>query len=262
MPCHGLHAIPSGPVEFSDIATTYVICGEKLNVMIDAGVSNSIADFSFLDRLDIVILTHIHIDHIGLLPEIIQTYKPKVLVKSGFKKYLTTDEGVKKLNESAEKVLGDLYYIYGEFRKIDESKVFEINGGEELDLGGNNLKILYTPGHAKHHVSVLVDDFLFTGDSAGAYFNGSVIPTTPPVINYEEYIKSLKMQISLKPRIVGLAHGGLVSPSVMEDHLKQMLSGEVNINIDLGGIAGEILKKQVEVNLRGLMEAIKNKDKK
>lgn len=257
MPCHGLHAVPAGPVEFSNIATVYVVCGDKLSVMIDAGVSNSIADFSFLEKLDMIILTHIHIDHIGLLPELIQMYKAKVLVKSGFKKYLTTDEGVKKLNESAEKVLGDLYYVYGEFKKIDESKVVEIEGNEEIDLGGYVLKTIYTPGHAKHHISVMVDDFLFPGDSAGAYFNGVVIPTTPPVIDYEEYLRSLKKQIELKPRVVGLAHGGIVSPLIMEEHLKQIQNDKIEINVDLGGIAGEILKKQLSVNLRGLEEAKK-----
>jgi Zn-dependent hydrolases, including glyoxylases len=88
MPCRGLHAIPAGPPEFPELATVYVICGEKLNVMIDAGVTNSIMDSSFLDKLDLVILTHIHIDHIGLLPEILDRYKNvKVMVRSGLKSF-------------------------------------------------------------------------------------------------------------------------------------------------------------------------------
>ncbi|BAB66661.1 MBL fold metallo-hydrolase [Sulfurisphaera tokodaii] len=260
MPCRGLHSIPAGPVEFPEIATVYVMCGEKLTVMIDAGVSNSIADFSFLDKLDYIVLTHLHIDHIGLLPELLQVYKAKVLVKSGFKKYLTSEDGLKKLNESAEKVLGDLYYVYGGLeKKLDQDKVIEVEGNEEFDLGGYRMRLIYTPGHARHHMSVLVDDFLFTGDSAGAYFNGVVIPTTPPVIDYKMYMESLKRQIELKPKVVGFAHGGLVSPKIMEEHLKQMLSKEeIQINVDIGGVAGEILRKQIEVNLRGLRESKKS----
>jgi hypothetical protein len=61
------------------------------------------------------------------------------------------------------------------------------------------------------------------------------------------------MQISLKPKVVGLAHGGLVSPNVLEEHLNQLLTRNVNVKIDIGGVAGEILRKQVEVNLRGLV---------
>ncbi|ACP39149.1 MBL fold metallo-hydrolase [Saccharolobus islandicus] len=266
MPCRGLHAIPAGPPEFPELATVYVICGEKLNVMIDAGVTNSIMDSSFLDKLDLVILTHIHIDHIGLLPEILDRYKNvKVMVRSGFKKFLTTDDGVKRLNESSEKVLGDLYYIYGEFTKIDPDKVVEVEGGEMIDLGdGKTLKVIYTPGHAKHHISVIGEDILFTGDSGGAYFNGIVIPTTPPPLDYDNYVNSLRLQISLKPKVVGLAHGGLVSPNVLEQHLEQMLGKEsLNISeeIDIGGIGGEILRKQVEVNLRGLNEALERRRK-
>jgi glyoxylase-like metal-dependent hydrolase (beta-lactamase superfamily II) len=255
MPCRGLHAVPAGPPEFPELATVYVICGDKLNAMIDAGVTNSIMDSSFLDKLDLVILTHIHIDHIGLLKEIVNTYKNvKIMVKSGFKKYLTTDDGVKKLNASAQQTLGDLYYVYGEFEKIDQDRVIEVEGGERIDLGeGKIMELIYTPGHAKHHISVMVNDILFTGDSGGAYFNGYVIPTTPPPLDYENYVRSLKMQISLKPKVVGLAHGGLVSPNVLEEHLNQLLTRNVNVKIDIGGVAGEILRKQVEVNLRGLV---------
>ncbi|WP_338598327.1 MBL fold metallo-hydrolase [Sulfolobus tengchongensis] len=260
MPCRGLHAVPAGPYEFPELTTIYVVCGEKLNVMIDAGVSNSVMDSSFLDKLDLVILTHIHIDHIGLLPEILETYKNvKVMVKSGFKKYLTSDDGVKRLNRSSEEVLGDLYYIYGEFKKIDPDRVVEVNGGETIDLGdGKTLKVIYTPGHAKHHLSVMVDDILFTGDSGGAYFNGVVIPTTPPPLDYENYINSLKLQISLKPKVVGLGHGGLVTPNVLEQHLEQMIERRtIDVNeLDIGGIGGEILRKQLEVNLKGLMDAL------
>ncbi|MCY0860577.1 MAG: MBL fold metallo-hydrolase [Sulfolobaceae archaeon] len=254
MPYRGIHALPAGPPEFSDLITVYIVRGDKMNVMIDAGVANSVLDTSFLDRLDLVIITHLHIDHIGLLPEIIETYKNvKIAVKSGFKKYLTTDEGVKRLNETASRVLGDLYDIYGAVRKIDESKVIEVNGGDKIDIGeGKYLEIINTPGHAKHHISVLLNDILFTGDSAGAYFGDVIIPTSPSPFNYDEYIKSLKLQIDLKPRIVGLAHGGLVNPEVMSRHLEQMIKKDFNVDVDIGGIAGEILRKQIEVNLRGL----------
>lgn len=256
MPCSGFHIVPSGPPEFSELTTSYVLCGDRLNIMIDAGVSNSVADFSFLDKLELVILTHVHIDHIGLLPEILQTYKPKILVKSGFKKYLTTDDGVRRLNESSEKILGDLYYLYGEFRKIDPDKVLEIDGGEKIDLGGQVIELINTPGHAKHHISVRFGDFLFTGDSAGGYFNGVVFPTTPPPNDYEKYVDSLIRQINLKPKYVGLAHGGLVSPKVMEDHLKQILSDHIEVGkIDIGGIAGDIIKKHIQINLEGLRES-------
>lgn len=61
------------------------------------------------------------------------------------------------------------------------------------------------------------------------------------------------MQINLKPKVVGLAHSGLVNPHILEEHLRQVINKDVNVKVDIGGIGGEILKKQVEINLKGLL---------
>ncbi|MEM3210041.1 MAG: hypothetical protein QXZ23_11060 [Saccharolobus sp.] len=59
------------------------------------------------------------------------------------------------------------------------------------------------------------------------------------------------MQINLKPKVVGLAQGGLVNPHILEENLKQVINKkDVNVKVDIGG---EILKKQVEINLKGLL---------
>ncbi|WP_256202676.1 MBL fold metallo-hydrolase [Sulfuracidifex tepidarius] len=95
MPCKGMHAIPSGPPEYPEIMTTYVICGEK-TAIIDPGPSNSVVDLGFVDTASYVILTHLHIDHVGLVKETMERYKEaKIVMKSGYRKYLTTDEGVR-----------------------------------------------------------------------------------------------------------------------------------------------------------------------
>ena len=59
------------------------------------------------------------------------------------------------------------------------------------------------------------------------------------------------MQINLKPKVVGLAHGGLLNPHILEEHLRQVINKkDVNVKVDIGG---EILKKQAEINLKGLL---------
>jgi len=55
---------------------------------------------------------------------------------------------------------------------------------------------------------------------------------------------------------VGLAHGGLVNPSHMGEHLEQILKGKYRVDVNLGGEAEVILKKHLEVNYRGIEEAL------
>ncbi|MEM3271024.1 MAG: MBL fold metallo-hydrolase, partial [Metallosphaera sp.] len=173
--CSGIHAIPSGPGEFPEAVYSFVIC-DKLNVMIDAGVANSVMDVGFLDKLDYVVVTHLHVDHVGALSEIVQRYKSKVIVYNGYSKYL---KDPRKINSDARSVLGELVDIYGEVQPT-EATFLEVNGGETIDLGEKKMEILYTPGHAKHHISALIDNIVYTGDSAGGRYNGVPIPTTPP----------------------------------------------------------------------------------
>jgi len=251
MPCKGIHAISSGPVEFPELVYSFVVCDDK-TVMIDSGVSNSVMDISFLDKLDYLVLTHIHVDHVGGVSELVQRYKPKIILYEGFSKYL---EDTTYLNASARNVLGDLLDIYGEVEPVKGGDFLEVKGGEELRLGKYVMKIYYTPGHAKHHISIFIDDILYSGDSAGGRYNGIPFPTTPPPLDYKKYIGSLKFQISLNPRMVGLSHGGLVSSNHMEEHLNQLIRGNYRVDIDLGGTAGEILNKLLEINYSGIAKS-------
>lgn len=249
LPCTGIHAVPSGPIEFPELVYSFVICDEKV-VMIDGGVANSIMDVSFLDKLDYLVITHLHVDHIGLIPDIVSTHKPKILVYEGYKKYL---ENPDKINKTARQILGELVDIYGEVKPIN-GDILEVKGGEEIKIGKDTMKIFYTPGHAKHHISVMIGDVLYTGDSAGGRYNGIPFPTTPPPLDLEKYISSLEFQISLKPRVVGLSHGGFTSSSHLLEHLEQIKNNE-HVDIDLGGTQGEILRRHLEINYKGLEEA-------
>ncbi len=179
--CSGIHAIPSGPGEFPEAVYSFVIC-DKMNVMIDAGVANSVMDVGFLDKLDYVVITHLHVDHVGALSEIVQRYKSKVIVYEGYSKHLRDPS---KINKDAKLVLGEVAEIYGEVPPVDATFI-EVKGGEEINLGEKIMKIYHTPGHARHHISVFADQILYAGDSAGGRYNGIPIPTTPPPLDLKK----------------------------------------------------------------------------
>jgi len=259
MPCKGIHAIPSGPPQFPEIMTTYVVCGEK-TAIIDPGPANSVVDLGFVDTANYVILTHLHIDHVGLVKEVMERYKEaKLVIKSGFKKYMVTEDGVKRLNETAREVLGDLVDVYGEVEPSRDD-VIEVNDGDVIDLGGKSIKVVYTPGHAKHHISLFYEGMLFSGDSTGVMLNGVMLPSTPPPLDLQKYKESIKKQISLAPFSVALAHGGIVDGNFLSDYLEALEKADFKVNeedLDLGGEKGEILKKHYKINMEGLTSSLK-----
>ncbi|MEX0834487.1 MAG: MBL fold metallo-hydrolase, partial [Nitriliruptor sp.] len=78
-------------------------------------------------------------------------------------------------------------------------------------------ELLYTPGHAKHHVGVHDSgtDAIFSGDSVGVKLPGMshIRPATPPAdFHLEAALASLQRYVDREPSRVYLAHYGPVDP--------------------------------------------------
>jgi hydroxyacylglutathione hydrolase len=76
----------------------------------------------------------------------------------------------------------------------------------EISIAGLTLKLLYTPGHSRGSISILVKDTLFSGD---ALFNFSIGRTDLPGGNYQQLINSVNEKIFVLPdaTIVLPGHG-------------------------------------------------------
>jgi glyoxylase-like metal-dependent hydrolase (beta-lactamase superfamily II) len=66
-----------------------------------------------------------------------------------------------------------------------------------VDLGNRALDVLYTPGHASHHICLADSETgaMFTGDALGVHLPdvGVLRPATPPPdIDVEEYVASVE----------------------------------------------------------------------
>ena len=81
--------------------------------------------------------------------------------------------------------------------------------GDELEVGGVPIRVLFTPGHASNHLCFLLPEtgMLFTGDHI---MQGSTVVIWPPDGNMRAYVQSLQRLLTLELSIVAPGHGYLI----------------------------------------------------
>jgi glyoxylase-like metal-dependent hydrolase (beta-lactamase superfamily II) len=162
--------------------------------------------------LNAILLTHIHLDHAGATGALVQENPAlQVYVHARGATHMI-DPG--KLLDSAGRLYGlEMQKLFGDFLPVPEANLKILNGGETLGFGGRELRVLYTPGHASHHVTYFdpTERVAYVGDTAGICVEGHpfILPATPPPdIQLELWIESLDAIAQLRPRRLFLTHFG------------------------------------------------------
>lgn len=179
------------------------------------------------DDLTLVGATHIHLDHSGGSWRLLELYPNSQLHVHPRGVPHMIDPS--KLEAAARQFFGDGVDEYGEIRGVDEGRIRPSIDGEELELGGTLVKVIWTPGHASHHQCYYVpeDGVLILGDAGGIYSarSGAILPTTPPPFNPEKAVESLDRLIALEPEIVCYGHFGYADRGVerLRSHRSQII---------------------------------------
>lgn len=174
--------------------------------------------------LDTILLTHIHLDHAGATGTLVKE-NPRIRVYVHERGATHMVDPTKLLN-SAQRLYGDqMDRLWGEFLPVPAGNVFELAGGEQVSIGGRRLDVVYTPGHASHHVSYFesATGLAFVGDTAGIRIaNGQTIfPITPPPdIDLEAWPQSWQKIRERKPERLFLTHFGPADRVL--DHLEEL----------------------------------------
>lgn len=169
------------------------------------------------DDLAFLVLTHIHLDHAGGAGDVAQAFpNATVVVSEVGARHLHDPE---RLNASSARVYGPLFdRVYGGCTPIEAPRIRGVADGDVVDLGGGRtLELIYTPGHAKHHIGVYDSGTgaVFSGDSVGVRLPGmtAIRPATPPAdFHLEAALNSLERYRRRDPERVYLAHYGPVDP--------------------------------------------------
>jgi len=191
--------------------------------------------------VDWVLTTHVHLDHAGGAGALMQAL-PNA-------RCAIHPRGARHLVEPAKLVAGSIAVygeeryraLYGEIVPIPESRVVIAGDGARIALGGRELELIHTPGHALHHYCVVdaANELIFSGDTFGLSYRdfdvdgrAFIIPTTTPVhFDPDALCRSVDRLMSYRPKSIFLTHYAEVTEL---DRLAREMKERVLAYVDLG----------------------------
>jgi len=158
-------------------------------------------------RLDYILLTHIHLDHAGAVAEAAAAFdQPPIVCHRDAIPHLIEPS---RLWEGSKKVLGRTAEGYGPIRAVPAERLIDA-----AELNDTAIVAVETPGHAVHHVSYVVGDFLFAGEAGGVWMDladaGEYLrPATPPRFFLNTALASIERLMPYAPRWLCYGHFGM-----------------------------------------------------
>jgi len=195
-----------------------LLLSENSAALVDPGPASTVANLRKglahhgvnISDLHAIFLTHIHLDHAAATGELVrENPRLKVYVHSRGAGHMIDPS---KLLQSAARLYGDsMERQFGVFLPVPADNLQVLEGGETILLGSRQLRVLYTPGHASHHLTYFDsrESLAFVGDTTGIAVNGHpfVLPVTPPPdISIELWDASLDTIAALHPNKLFLTH--------------------------------------------------------
>lgn len=176
--------------------------------------------YEAMERLEIkelayIIPTHIHVDHAGGTGSLAKRFPDAVVVihPRGVKHIIDPS----RLIESTKTVWGeDFQNKFGTVFPVPKSRVKTPHDNEIISVNGRELLMIYTPGHAPHHMAVFDKESrsLFCGEAlgmVGSNIDPFPLPAVaPPSFEQEQYLETINKLKKLNPQLLLFSHGGVV----------------------------------------------------
>lgn len=176
-----------------------------------------------LDSIRYIFLTHRHIDHAGSSANLHEKLSNTLV---GMHPY-----SAKQLMEPSKIYQGGKE-LFGDFatpmNPLEIASIRTLQDGEEINIGKEIVKAIYTPGHTSDHISYYIPSrkTLFCGDLVGL-FNPKTMKIYPacmyPSFNYQRFQVSMEKISSIDLEFLVFPHFGVVmgndSSLIIEDSL-------------------------------------------
>jgi glyoxylase-like metal-dependent hydrolase (beta-lactamase superfamily II) len=187
----GMVAIDTMMANRAKVTSAYLLRADE-PALVETGPTTSLsAVVEGLDQLGMgqhdlahIIVTHIHLDHAGGVGRLSSRFpKATVWVHDRGAPHLANPT---KLVASAARVYGEdrMRELFGPVDPVAPDRIRSVSEGDRIRLGDRTIDVMYTPGHASHHISLVDSETgaLFTGDALGIHLPDVRVlrPATPP----------------------------------------------------------------------------------
>lgn len=173
-----------------------------------------------VDAVDWVIPTHVHLDHAGGAGELMRHLpRARMLVHPRGLRHMVDPTA---LWQGATAVYGEaeMARSYGSVTPVPADRVLPSADGMTVELAGRPLRLIDTPGHARHHHCIWDEATRgwFTGDTFGLSYRefdsprgAWIMPTSTPVQFEPEALRtSVERLLAVGPQCIYLTHYGRV----------------------------------------------------
>ena len=243
---HGIYAIDTG-FQRPRFDAAYLVVEDGHAAFIDTGTNHAVprllASLTALgltpDSVDWVIPTHVHLDHaggVGLLMD--KLPRARALVHPRGLRHMVDP---KALWLGALAVYGEeeMQRSYGKLVPVPAERAEASHDEQVLMLNGRPLRLIDTPGHARHHHAIWDERSRswFTGDTFGLSYRAFdvdgrawIMPTSTPVQFEPDALKTTVARLlAAEPLAMQVTHYGRIGGSVAE---VQRLAAEMLEQVD------------------------------